>query len=138
MSTATFDKFTFPHCSKKSDDKPPELSILNNSNDTQDSDKPEKPTLENVLTTHYYQFPQEDYHPNRQIPPEDGPNDQQPSQPTTPPPPSSPSDSTYHSPPPHQSPSTHDFEEPQRGVRLHNPHILPDNAYGDQPPVKIE
>ena len=110
--TATFDEFTFPHCSKKSDDKPPELSIPQSSNDAQDSDRTEKPTSEDILTTHYYQFTQEDYNPDQQIPPEDSPDDQQPSQPT-PPPPSSPSDSTHHSPSLHQFPFTRASKEPQ-------------------------
>ena len=70
-STATFDKFTFPFCAKKTDD----------SNDVQESDKSDKPkSSEDVLTTYYYQFQlQEDEHPNPQIPPEQGPDDQQPS-----------------------------------------------------------
>ena len=96
------------------------------------------PTSEDVLTTHYYQFPQEDYNPDWQIPPEDSPDDQQPSRPTTPPPSSSLSDFTYHSPPQNRSPSTCALEEPRRGIRLCNPCILPDNAYGDRPPVEIE
>ena len=62
--TATFDEFTCSHCFKKSDDKPPELSIPDNRNHAQDSDKTEKPTSEDVPTIHYYQFPQEDYNPD--------------------------------------------------------------------------
>ena len=94
-STATFDKFTFPFCAKKTDDKPPSLSIPNDSNDTQESDKSDKPkSLEDVPTTYYYQFPpQKDELPNPQIPPKQGPDDQQPSRPTT-------SDSNTNSPPP--------------------------------------
>ena len=80
-STATFDEFTFPFCAKKTDDKPPLLSIPDDSNDVQESDKSDKPkSSEDVPTTYYYQFqPQEDEHPNPQIPPEQGPDDQQPS-----------------------------------------------------------
>ena len=85
-STATFDKFTFPFCVQKTAGKPPSLSIPLNSNDVQESDKPnEHKSSEDIPTTYYYQFPpMEDQHPNSQIPPEEGPDDQQPPQPSTP------------------------------------------------------
>ena len=40
-STATFDKFTFSFCAKKTDDKPPSLSIPLDSDNIKESDKPE-------------------------------------------------------------------------------------------------
>ena len=53
-STATFDEFTFPFCTKKTDDKPPSLSIPDDSNDVQESDKSDKPkSSEDILTTYY-------------------------------------------------------------------------------------
>ena len=88
------------------------------------------------ISTYYYQFqPQEDEHPNPQIPPEQGPDDQQLSQSTTP-------DSNTESPPSYHSPSvpttSHDTEEPRRGTRICNPCIFPDNTYGDRAPIDIE
>ena len=85
-STATFDEFTFPFCAKKTDDKPPSLSIPLDSDNIQESDKPDKPqSSEDVPTTYYYQFPpMEDQYPNLQISLEEDPDDQQPSQPLTP------------------------------------------------------
>ena len=136
-STATFDEFTFPFCAKKPDDKPPSLSIPDDSNDIQESDKSDKPkSSEDVLITYYYQCPpQEDEHPNPQIPPEQGPDDQQPSQPTTP-------DSNTESPPSYHSPSvpttSHDAEELRHRTRICNPCILPNNTYGDRAPIDIE
>ena len=73
----------------------------------------------------------EDQHPNLQIPPEEGDDDQQPSQPPSP-----------NAPPPYQSPSIpttfYDTEELRRGTRIRNPRFLPDNTYGNRPPVEIE
>ena len=85
-STATFDEFTFPFCAQKTDDKPPSLSIPLDSNNVQESDKPDEPkSSEDVPITHYYQFqPMEDQHPNLQIPSEEGDDDQQPSRSSTP------------------------------------------------------
>ena len=34
--------------------------------------------------------------------------------------------------------TSHDAEEPRCGTRIHNSRFLPDNTYGNQPPVKIE
>ena len=73
----------------------------------------------------------EDQHPNLQIPPEEGDDDQQPSRPSSP-----------NAPPPYRSPSipttSHDTEELRRGTRIRNPRFLPDNTYGNRPPVEIE
>ena len=41
-STATFDEFTFPFCVKKTEDKPPSLSISLDSDNIQESDKPDE------------------------------------------------------------------------------------------------
>ena len=61
------------------------MSIPLDSDNVQESNKPDEPkSLEDVLTTYYYQFPPpEDQHPNLQIPPEESPDDQQPPQPST-------------------------------------------------------
>ena len=132
-STATFDEFTFPFCTKKTDDKPPSLSIPLDNDNVQESDKPdESKSSEDIPITHYYQFqPMEDQHPNLQIPPEEDPDNQQPSQSLTP-----------NAPPPYRSPSipttSHDTEEPRHGTRICNPRFLPDNTYGDRPPIEIE
>jgi transposase InsO family protein len=141
-STATFDEFTFPFCSKKGEDKPPSISIPHTSDNVQEStdmsniqDKTLQDRVsEDVPTTHYYQFaPQEDQHPNQQLPPEDGHDEQQQSRPTTP-------QSYQQSPPPHRSPSqpSRNVEEPRRGLRIRNPRIIPDNTYGNRPPIEIE
>ena len=130
-STATFDEFIFPFCTRKTDDKPPSLSIPLNSNNIQESDKPDEPKQsEDVPTTYYYQFqPMEDQHPNPQIPPEEGDDDQQPSRPSSP-----------NAPPPYRSPSipttSHNTEEPRRGTRIRNPRFLPNNTYGNRPPCR--
>ena len=132
-STATFDEFTFTFCAQKTDDKPPLLSIPLDSDNIQESKKPDEPkSSEDVLNTYYYQFPpMEDQHPNAQIPPEEGPDDQQPSQPLTP-----------NVPPPYWSPfiptTSHDTEELRHGTRIRNPHFLPDNICGNRPPIKIK
>jgi hypothetical protein len=134
-STATFDEFTFSFCSKKGEDKPPSISIPHSSDNVQESNdmsNNQDKTLqdrvsEDVPTTHYYQFaPQEDQHPNQQLPPEDGYDEQQQSRPTTP-------QSYQQSPPPHRSPSqpSRNVEEPRRGLRIRNPRIIPDNTYGN-------
>jgi hypothetical protein len=90
-STTTFDEFTFPFCSKKGEDKPPSISIPHSSDNVQEStemsnnqDKTLQDRVsEDVPTTHYYQFaPQEDQHPNQQLPPEDGHDEQQQTKPT--------------------------------------------------------
>ena len=132
-STATFDEFTFPFCTRKTDDKPPLLSIPLDSDNVQESDKSDelKPS-EDVPITNYYQFqPMEEQHPNPQIPPEEGNDDQQLSRP-----------SSLNAPPSYQLPSipttSHDMEEPRHGTRIRNPCFLPDNTYGNRPPVKIE
>jgi hypothetical protein len=48
--------------------------------------------------------------------------------------------SYQQSPSPHCSPSqlSHNVEEPRRGLRIRNPHIIPDNTHGDRPPIEIE
>ena len=73
----------------------------------------------------------EDQHPNPQMPPEEDPDDQQPSQSSTP-----------NAPSPYRSPSipttSHDTEEPRCGTRIHNLRFLPDNTYGNQPPIEIK
>jgi hypothetical protein len=141
-STATFDEFTFPFCSKKGEDKPPSISIPHSSDNVQEStdmsnnqDKTLQDRVsEDVPTTHYYQFaPQEDQHSNQQLPPEDGHDEQQQSRPTTP-------QSYQQSPPPHRSPSqlSRNVEEPRRGLRIRNPRIIPDNTYGNRPPIEIK
>ena len=47
-----------------------------------------------------------------------------------------------NAPPPYRSPSiprtSHDTEELRRGTRIQNPRFLPDNTYGNRPPVEIE
>ena len=132
-STATFDEFTFPFCAKKTDDKPPSLSIPLNSDNVQESDKSDEPkSSEDVPTTYYYQLPpMEDQHPNPQIPPEEGPDDQQPLQPSTP-----------NAPPPYRSPSipttSHGTEELRCRTRICNSRFLPDHTYGNRPPVEIK
>ena len=132
-STATFDEFTFPFCTKKTDDKPPSLSIPLNSDNVQESDKSDEPkSSEDVPTTYYYQLPpMEDQHPNPQIPPEEGPDDQQPLQPSTP-----------NAPPPYRSPSipttSHGTEELRCRTRICNSRFLPDHTYGNRPPVEIK
>jgi hypothetical protein len=141
-STATFDEFTFPFCSEKGEDKPPSISIPHSSDNVQEStdmSNSQDKTLqdrvsEDVPTTHYYQFaPQEDQHPNQQLPQEDGHDEQQQSRPTTP-------QSYQQSPPPHCSPSqpSRNVEEPRRGLRIRNPRIIPDNTYGNRPPIEIK
>jgi hypothetical protein len=140
-STATLDEFTFPFCSKKEEDKPPSISIPHSSDNIQESNdmsNNQDKTLqdrvsEDVPTTHYYQFaPQEDQHPNQQFP-EDGHDEQQQSRPNSP-------LSYQQSPPPHRSPSqpSRNVEEPRCGLRIRNPRIIPDNTYGDRPPIEIE
>ena len=102
------------------------LSIPLDSDNVQESDKPDQSKLlEDVPITHYYQFqPMEDQHPNLQIPPEEGDDNQQLSQPSSP-----------NAPPPYRSPSTpttsNDMEELRRGTRIRNPCFLPDNTYGN-------
>ena len=87
------------------------MSIPLDSDDVQKFDKPDEPKpSEDVLITHYYQFqPIEDQHPNLQIPPEEGNDDQQPSQPSSP-----------NAPPPYRSPSIpiNDTEELRHGTRI--------------------
>jgi hypothetical protein len=140
-STATFDEFTFPFCSKKGEDKPPSISIPHSSDNVQEStdmsnnqDKTLQDRVsEDVPTMHYYQFaPQEDQHPYQQFP-EDGHDEQQQSRPNSP-------LSYQQSPPPHRSPSqlSRNVEEPRHGLRLRNPCIIPDSTYGDRPPIEIE
>jgi hypothetical protein len=120
-STATFDEFTFPFCSKKGEDKPPSIFIPHSSDNVQEStdiSNNQDKTLpdrvpEDVPTMHYYQFaPQEDQHPNQQFP-EDGHDEQQQSRPTTP-------QSYQQSPPSHHSPSqpSRNIDEPRRGLRI--------------------
>ena len=102
------------------------MSIPLDSDNVQESDKSDKPKpSEDVPITHYYQFqPMEDQHPNPQIPPEEGDDDQQPSRPSSP-----------NAPPPYRSPSipttSHNTEELRCGTRLRNPRFLPDNTYGN-------
>ena len=56
LSTATFDKFVFPHCSRKSDDKLPPISQDNEDEVNQESLQDTKPQ-ENIPATQYYSFP---------------------------------------------------------------------------------
>jgi hypothetical protein len=76
---------SLPFLSKKGEDKPPSISIPQDSDNIQEStdmsnnqDKTlQDRVLEDVPTTHYYQFaPQEDQHSNQQFPPEDGHDEQ--------------------------------------------------------------
>ena len=125
LSTATFDDFFFPHYSRKSDDKPP--PIPQNKEDKVDQEPLQDPKpQEDIPVTQYYSFlPMEDRHyPNQQV----SPGDEQP-----------PDDPAHPSVPPATcrliSPA---IPEPRRGQIPRHPIIMPDNAYGNHPPVEIE
>ena len=64
------------------------------------------------------------HYPNQQVPPGDQQPPDDPPYPSVPPP-------TYRS----VSPA---IPEPRRGQRPHYPRIMPDNTYGNCPPVEIE
>ena len=55
-STATFDEFVFPHCSRKSDDKPPPIPQDNEDEVDQEPLQDPKPQ-EDIPVTQYYSFP---------------------------------------------------------------------------------
>ena len=55
-STATFDEFVFPHCSRKTDDKPPPIPQGNKDEVNQEPLQDPKPQ-EDILVTQYYSFP---------------------------------------------------------------------------------
>ena len=124
-STATFDEFVFPHCSRKSNNKPP--SILQDNKDEVDQDPLQDPKpQEDILVTQYYSFPpmEDQRYPNQQVSPGDQQPPDDPSHPSVPSP-------TYRL----VSPA---ISKPRRGQRPHHPRIMPDNTYGNRPPVEIE
>ena len=67
---------------------------------------------------------EDQHYPNQQVPPGDQHPSDDPPHPSVPPP-------TYRS----VSPA---IPKPRRGQRPHHPRIMPDNAYGNCPPVEIE
>ena len=120
--SATFDEFVFPYCSRKSDDKPP--PIPQNNKDEVDQEPLQNPKpQEDILVTQYYSFPpmEDQHYPNQQVPPDDQQPPNDPPHPSVPP-------LTYRS----VSPA---IPEPRRGQRPRHSRIMPDNAYGNCPPV---